>query len=327
MSWLDSYHIDFSWSHSRAALWEECPRKYYWRYYAPYGGTSPWEVTDRALIYLLGRMTNIPMLVGSIIHDIARDALRSAQKGHLWSANTYSGSAQVLLKRAIQASEKVASRPAGRLGKGTAILDAHYYRQPFGPPEEQAALERADFYARGLYEHPIFQDALAHAADLLAVDRFDTFPIMGVPVYAVPDLVQSLSGGSLRLIDWKTGGSVAEHIETYTAQLAVYALYACQKWNVNAAQIECQVAELHTGLARQIHMDDAELKRAEGRIAASILLMQSRLRDLARNQAHRNDFPMLAPPDTPLENTPAACRQCSYRLPCYGAKNPQSSGN
>jgi hypothetical protein len=320
MGWLDSYHTDFSWSHSRAALWEECPRKYYWRYYAPYGGNAPWETTERALIYLLGRLSNIPMLVGSIIHEIARDALRSAQKGHLWSANTYSASAQVLLKRAMRASEKAASHPAGRLGKGTAILDAHYYHLPFGPAEEQAALERADLYAQGLYQHPTFQDALGHAADLLAVDRFDTFLVVGVPVYAVPDLVQSVGAGGLRLVDWKTGGSVEEHMESYTAQLAVYALYASRKWSLDAGQIDCQVAELHTGRTRQVQLDAAELKQAEGRIAASILLMQSRLRDLARNQAHRDDFPMLASPETPLENTPAACRWCSYRLPCYGAR-------
>ena len=66
---------------SRAVLFDECARKYYWRYYASYGGNAPWETRDRFLIYQLGRLTYIPILIGNIIHDLARDSLRRAAAG------------------------------------------------------------------------------------------------------------------------------------------------------------------------------------------------------------------------------------------------------
>ncbi len=320
VSWLETYHVTLSWSHSRSRLFEECTRKYYWRYYAPYGGNTPQETIDRALVYLLGRLTTIPFLVGTIVHDLAREGLRAARDGHLWTPGTYAARARTSLTRALRASEKAAAQPSPRPGRGTVILDVHYYLQPFGPEEERTARERVEYYAQKLYQHPTFQSALENAQNLLAVERFYRFSVLDVPVYAVPDLVQRLDDGRLRLVDWKTGSGVRQQMEAYTDQLSVYALYAQRKWVVSARQIACEVAELHTGTTIGVPVSDEDLKRAEGRIAASIVAMQSRLRDLARNQAHRDDFPMLASPDAPRSQIPSLCLGCTYRLACYGAR-------
>jgi hypothetical protein len=193
----------------------------------------------------------------------------------------------------------------------------HYLGQPFGAAEEESALERAAFYARALRDHPTFQEALAHADDLLSVDRFDRFSLLDVAVFAVPDAVQRRPEGRLRLIDWKTGAHVPEHLAQYARQLGVYALYAQKKWGVTATQLECQVAELHSGAALEVPLDEEALQHAEARIAASILAMRAPLRDVARNVAHGDDFPPLAPPHTPPEERPSACQACLFRALCY----------
>ena len=317
MSWLEEIHRKLSWSHSRALLLEECPRKYYWRYYAPYGGNAPWETENREGLYLLGRLTNVPMLVGSIVHALARDALRSARNGRHWAEGTYSASAQALLKKALNASRKAAGRPPRGEGRDTAILEAHHYGQTFGAQELEAAMERAAFYGRKLYEHPSFQRALENPTGLLAIDQFGRFSLLDVPVLAVPDLVQQEQDGLLRVIDWKTGGSVAGRLDTYSKQLGGYALYARHQWGAESQQITCEIAVLQDGSTVRVPVTEETLQQTEGRIAASILEMQSRLRDLERNQAHRQDFPMEPGLGSSRKGMPASCQWCAYRSVCY----------
>jgi hypothetical protein len=323
VDWQERYRLGFSWSHSRAELFEECQRRYYYRYYAPYGGNTPAETANRALLYRLGHLTSIPALVGSIVHDLARDALRRAQAGHLWPPTSYEASARALLSRALHASRKAAARlAAGEELRGSrlaALLDVHYLRQPFGTAEEEAALERVALYARALRDHPTFQEALTHADDLLSVDRFDRFTVLDVAVFAVPDAVQRRAEGRLRLIDWKTGAHVPEHLSRHARQLGVYALYAQKKWGVAAAQLECQVAELHSGAALAVPLDEETLRRTEAHIAASILAMRAPLRDAARNVAHSDDFLPLAAPHTPRQERPSACGGCPFQALCYAA--------
>ncbi len=317
MSWLEAIHRKLSWSHSRALLFEECPRKYYWRYYAPYGGNAPWETANREMLYLLGRLTNVPMLVGSIVHTLARDALRSARGGHRWAEGTFAASAQALLKKALNASRKAAGHPPRGEGKDTAVLAAHHYGQPFGPQELQAAMERAAFYGRKLYEHPAFQRALENPAGLLAIDSYGRLTLLDVPVLAVPDLVQQEQDGSLRVIDWKTGNGVAGRLDTYARQLAGYALYARQQWGVEADQITCEIAVLQDGSTVSVPVTEETLRQTEGRIAASILEMQSRLRDLEQNQAHREDFPMRPGSVVSSGIAPTGCQWCAYKSVCF----------
>ncbi|MHB0856170.1 MAG: PD-(D/E)XK nuclease family protein [Anaerolineae bacterium] len=319
MTWLTTHHLEFSWSHSRAALLAECRRKYYWRYYGPYGGNAPWETADRTLLYTLGRLTYPPALIGSAVHEIARKALTSAREGSPWAAGVYAAAVRSMLAKQLKASAKVAERPPAWMpGKGVTLLDAHYYRMAFDERAAQGMLDSAASYAQRLLEHPVFQDALGHPADLLSIDRPAHLEIVGTPVYAVPDLVQRLPDGGLRLVDWKTGASVQAHLPRYRDQLAVYALYAHGVWGVSAKDLACVIVDLGSGRSLDAPVDEALLEGTRNRIADSIAVMRKGLRDPENNLAHRDDWPMLAPPDSPFEQIPSACRGCAYRLACYG---------
>jgi CRISPR/Cas system-associated exonuclease Cas4 (RecB family) len=319
-SWLDSYQVPFSWSHSRAQLYVECQRKYYWRYYAPYGGNAPDEPGERALLYFLGRLTNVAMLVGSTVHDLARDSLRSARAGRPWLPSVYEATAAALLSRAVRASRRAVERGYRRLPHGVAVLEEHYFRRPFGAAEESAALQRAVLYAGQLRAHPLFQEAQEHAADLLSIDEFARLLLHGVTVHAVPDVLQRLPDGRLRVVDWKTGTSTRQWLGAHRRQLGVYALYVCGQWRVPAEAIVCQLAELHSGEVLDIPFTTADLEQTEVDIAASIEAMRGSLYDLDRNRARREDLPPLAPPDVPLGLLPGACRGCAYRQVCYGER-------
>lgn len=322
MNWLESQRNPFSWSHSRERLWAECPRQYYLHYYAPFGGNAPWETTDRPTLYVLGRLINVHTLIGQIVHRLAREGLQSAKQAHLWAEASTVAGARTLLQRSLYASERALSKPLERVNRDATLLIEHYQRREIDTP---TALDRVSFYAAKLLEHPAYRDAVEHASDLIAIDQVYRFRVGEVTTYAVPDVVQSMGNDRLRIIDWKTGEHVQERVEVYRAQLALYALFARDKWQRPPEQIECLIAELHTGESLEVVITPDELDAAERRVRETSEAMLSHLRERTLNQAHRDDFSPLASPQTPPDERPEACLYCAFAGECYDASAEEPS--
>lgn len=317
MSWLDTRRLTFSWSHSRAALFKECLRHYYWRYYAAYGRNAPDEAIDRWRIYRMARLSSVSTLVGSIVHRLAHESLRAARQGRLWGPGALEASARRHVEQAIKGSARATRRPDRRAARNARVLDVHYYGESFSSDEQAAAVDRAIGYARGLRDHPLYREALAEPERIVALESFDRFSVDGVTVYAVPDAILQLGANGLRLIDWKTGINVRQRLDRYHQQMRVYALYAHEKWPLLADPVECFIAELHTGESLLVPVVSDDIAATRDRIAASIAEMRSRLVDVEGNVARRDHFPPLAPPDTLLEALPVPCRGCFCRAACY----------
>lgn len=311
MHWLETYRLPFSWSHSRDQLFRLCQRHYYWRYYAPYGGNSPEEDGDRVLYYLLGWLTSIPALIGSTVHSVARDALTAARAGRPWEAGVYTATAEMLLRRSLIRSQKICEHPTVVVQRQTVLLLEHYYHQPLDVTQALASVRD---YTKALLAHPAFQRALADAQYLMLVDEVRRFDVGGVPVFCVPDVLMKSPDGSYWLVDWKTGSAVAENLEVARTQLALYALYLRQVEGARSEAIHCEVADLSHGAVYQWHLTAAQLEEAQERVIRSVAEMQQRLRDIAANQAHRDDYPQ-----TSLSVTAdSPCARCAFRKACFG---------
>jgi len=71
----------FSWSFSRHKIFTACKRKYYYLYYGSWGG---WEANaDEKVrkLYQLKKMTNLPMLVGEVVHRTINYSLERLATG------------------------------------------------------------------------------------------------------------------------------------------------------------------------------------------------------------------------------------------------------
>ncbi len=320
MSWLDTRTQPFSWSFSRGQVYGTCPRRYYYRYYAPYGGNAPREPGDRTLIYLLGRLATAPMLIGRVVHELAHDSLQAAATGRPWAEGTLAASARVAMTRLLRSSRRAVRRcEAGHPPRQvSAILDDHYYRLDFGARETGAALERAVHYAEGLAGHPLYALALRRPMTMLSVESAGSIGVGGVQVVAVPDLVLRMDDGRVAVVDWKTGASVEERADQHAAQLATYALYAARQWGQPEERLACLVADLNGTAVLEFPLGEGGLQRAEEAIAASIALLRGALDDRGRNIASPRRFPPLAEREASLAELPWACGRCPYRLLCYG---------
>ncbi|MHB9032202.1 MAG: PD-(D/E)XK nuclease family protein [Anaerolineae bacterium] len=306
--WLNSYKLPFSWSYSRDQVFRVCKRQYYFRYYAPYGGDAPQEPDPRWLILVLGKLSGVSALIGSIIPTLARDTLKAARDGHPWDKATCIASARALLSRAVKQSERAVQR--GQVNARQKILQTHYFG---GSVNLEMLLERLDTYTLGLLDHPIYRSALAQVEQICLLDQVRRFKVDEVSVFAVPDLVLS-DKLHYRVIDWKTGSSYSSHREQLGLQLGLYALYMVHTEKVGPQAITCEVAGLADASVIQWDMSDEELAKIEAYVEDSITAMQMLLTDAKMNTAGRDQMPkrtQVSPGDT-------ECARCSYRILCFG---------
>ena len=72
---------DFSWSFSRDNAFNTCKRKYYYSYYGSWGGWNKDADELSKKLYMLNKMTSLPMLAGSKVHDEVERTLKVLRYG------------------------------------------------------------------------------------------------------------------------------------------------------------------------------------------------------------------------------------------------------
>ncbi|MGM0576723.1 MAG: RecB family exonuclease [Myxococcota bacterium] len=306
---------ELSWSASRAKTFDACRRQYYYTYYLSWGGwkRSAPEVRQRA--WVLKKMTRMPMLSGSIVHEALEGWLRGRMEGRTAEAGDVVTWAERELRTRYRVSRdgEWRRRPA-RLTH----LAEHHYGEPRIDEASGAAadygkthLERIRRCLEGFFEARDERLAAvhdAHPSEYVAVEDMSTFDVAGTRVFAVPDFAVRDADGLVHIYDWKTG----RPREADAFQLAGYALYATRHWGVDAEQVRCHAAYLGDGDVRSDAFTASDLHEAEQAIVASIGEMAPLHFDADRHAGDRADFPMI-PEDSPARR---ACGRCNFRELC-----------
>src|SRR5215831_13220997 len=71
----------FSWSRSRAGMFEECRRRYYYHYYGAWGGWDPTALPVVRRLYILKQLTGRQGWAGRTVHAAAELVLRALHAG------------------------------------------------------------------------------------------------------------------------------------------------------------------------------------------------------------------------------------------------------
>jgi len=280
-----------SWSVSRAKLFGECRRAYYYKYFLASGGwraDAP-ELSRKA--YALSKMSSLPLLVGETVHAVIADAVRSEDED--LSEEAMVGRGRELFRRIVAASR------AGRVPP----LSEFYY----GPaPSEARLAECSDLVAsclRSLWQLPLWRDVRAlQPDDRLVLEEFATFHVGNAAAIVRPDLVFR-KGGRIHLVDWKSGKPRASD----RLQLACYALFAQYRWHVRPEEIVVSAAYLRDGVVSPSFLSPAELSLARG-------VVESGYKQLAK-AVPRGPLSQ-HPPDFPCTTDPWPCKWCNYGELC-----------
>ena len=295
----------FSWSFSRDNAFNACKRKYYYSYYGSWGGWNKDADELSKKLYLLNKMSSLPMLAGTIVHDEVERTLKAVRYGR--NADIVK-SKQNVIKVFKQSWAQSKNKDWEDNPKWKTNLFEHFYNQK---PTDEALLDIRDlmlnsidgFFASDSYR---FIQTMSDS-QWLAIEDLDSFEVHGAKLWVKLDFAIR-HGERVYIYDWKTG-KVAKENEV---QLAIYALYAQQKWDVDLNLIRLFDVYLNQQLPVKVKPTKRLIDSAKVFIETSIDSMKELLTDVENNKTEIDLFPMIG---EDRESYP--CSYCSFQTVCF----------
>ena len=296
---------DFSWSFSRHNTFNTCKRKYYYSYYGSWGGWNKDADELSQTLYMLNKMTSLPMLAGSIVHDEVERTLKMLRYSRNADQNK---SRDNVIKNFKQSWNQSKNKEWRDSPKWKTNLFEHYYNQK---PSDENLLDLRDlmldsidgFFASDSYR---FIQTMSDS-QWLAIEDLDSFDIHGAKLWVKLDFAIR-HGERVYIYDWKTGRVVKEN----EVQLAVYAIYAQQKWDIDLKLIRLFDVYLNQQLPVKVKPTDRLISSSSDFIKTSIDEMKDLLVDKENNQTEIEFFPIAS---EDKESYP--CSYCSFQTVCF----------
>lgn len=296
---------EFSWSYSRAAKYRQCPRAYYYHYYAAWEGWRKDAPEPVRGVYLLKNLTDLPRWIGTLVHDSIKFALTRFKAGQPVAP------ADLIKGLRIRAQADIETSASGRYRQQPNQLTGfqeHYYKLPLAASAWEKAVEQAEqrlhtFLDSSLYAYLRQQPAIT----LLTIEELQAFTIAGTKIWVQMDLVRRAED-ALYVYDWKTGEVDPAEVRQ---QLGVYGL-CLQQFKKFAGTPHLPLRAVVYALAEdkllQFELDESLLAETEAAIRASITKLQSLLLDTPTNLAELRRFPMI--------DDLSICTLCQFRELC-----------
>jgi len=294
-------HPKFSWSQSRRSTFRECLRRYFYRYYASHRGWENDANPHTALTYRLKQITNLHLLVGSIVHELASEAILRARGGQEpIELDALISAGRGRLNRAWAESQDRASWE--RFPKRRIMLHEVYYGSGPSGPLIETIREKLTSSLEGLLRSVSYREAAeAPYIEVKEADRLDSFVLDGVTIYAQPDLLYRRGSGEVRIVDWKTGGERDGDVR----QLRAYALYVRSRVDLESDSITGVLEYLGEGTRSEAPIPQSLSDEEANSIRDSISMMREYLFDPNLNVALPKDH-------FPLRTDLDACRFCEF---------------
>jgi len=291
---------EFSWSFTRAQAFAACRRRYWFRYYAFWGGWSADAPELARKAYLFSKMGTLAMLVGKAVHETIADVLRAIHARR--EPHRPFDQVRTRMNDAWRASREARWRQVGP--KRAPPLFEHHYGVEVSARQIEELREQALRCVRGFLEGELFREIVrAGPASFRSIDALEVAAIDGIPCYVAPDFAFD-RGEETWLVDWKTGGERSEH----ELQLLAYAHFARQKWRLEPQRLRAFDAMLASGEVVEVPITAERLEGAAAAVRASAEAMRAALVDRERNVARREALP----PTT----DPKECRRCFFQEIC-----------
>lgn len=297
---------DFTWSKSRHDRFEECRRAYWYAYYASWGGWEAPAGSPERELYVLKKLSSRWQWAGSLVHEALKGMLSRARR---------TGEVRPLDELLAGTRQRARARWAASREKGywrepspSGGLVEHEYGEPV-PDQEWKRIwdEVVEGSLRAFYRSEVLDRIRAVPGDRwLAVDELDHWLFEGTKIWVAVDFAYLDADGLVNLLDWKTG----REREVDRVQMAVYALYAGEKWKAPPQRVRAGLVYLGAEGAPRVEVasDGDALEACRAGIRGSIGAMRELLDDPARNRGSVGRFPQ--------REEREACARCPFRRPC-----------
>lgn len=270
---------EWSWSQSRDGVFKECPRKYYYNYYQSHNGWLRDASEKAKTAYRLKQISNLYLLLGDGIHQIAEAALRKWQTEKLLPAAA--DSLQFIRQHLNQAylDSKQKERWA-RAPKKSVMLHEMYYGGQLPERRVEQIKQRMPICVDNFHQSQSLQEVTTSEAVRIAeIEELNTFELAGNKVYVKLDLLYQQHDQWL-IVDWKTGSESEQNDE----QVLLYALFLQNKYGVSLQDVEIRIEYLLAGECMVVQVQPEDLQRIEQQVADSANEMKQLLADKNENK-------------------------------------------
>lgn len=296
-------HPPPSWSRSRHDKLRVCARRYYWHYYASWGGWDRDADPTSRRAYLLKQLTGLRRELGSSVHR------RAFETGFRVAQGLDAPDLEELVDRTREELNRVVVASRDRDGfvdrpRDHAFLRSVWYGEGLDDAEVERVRARIEPTHRALHGHALWEGVRSGDWGIEAMDDPDSvadprFELDGTPVYAEPDMVLRRSDGRAVVVDWKSG----EPRSGDRWQVALYALAI--RADTGEERFTGRIEYLAEDRSVEVELESDDLERAARRARESLAEMRSLLEVPEENRAGgKGGFPL-------TENR-SACRWCDY---------------
>jgi len=298
----DQFINEFSWSYSRHKNFVSCKRKYYYLYYGSWGG---WETSaDESVrkLYQLKKMTNLPMLVGDVVHRTINHSLGRLSTGTEFPIEEAKERVIELFRQAWREStNKAWQENASR----NANLFEHYYDEK---PDKERLLELKTLMEDsidGFYESDSYGFIkFISTPHWLSREKLESFEFEDTKIWIKLDFA-ARHDERIYVYDWKTG----KQVKGNDTQLAVYALFAQDKWKIELKNLRLFDVYLSKRLPVKLKVSDTIIETAKAEITESIEAMQEIMEEGPDNAVIEDKCPMT--------DFTYLCTGCTFKEVCY----------
>ncbi|WP_411349162.1 RecB family exonuclease [Paenibacillus sp. WLX2291] len=294
----------WSYSQSRANMFDECLRKYYFHYYAAHNGWNDrLGSPEQVHAYRLKQLRNFYLLFGDLAHRMCESALRQLNDGKQAPRPEFLSQTmrQLLNDAYVQSKDRDAWL---RNPKQHMMLSEVYYGDDTLSSRISTIRERQQECVRHLYATRTWQEVSQPGMNILEIEKWDHLILFDTKVYVKMDLLYRRPDHNVVIVDWKTGRE-----DDFSDQLYLYASYVQEKYNLPLDQIVIRVEYLVTGDHQEYSVTREDIDRVERNIGSYIQEMKSCLDD---------DYYNRPKPETFFTPMPSArkCRDCNFREMC-----------
>jgi len=294
----------WSYSQSRANMFDECLRKYYYHYYGAHNGWKTDQADDMTVrLYRLKQLSNLYLVFGDLVHRMCESAVRSRDEGRDRPRVPFlEQTMRKLLNEAYLQSldaEQWRQDPKNRV-----MLSEMYYGDDTLQERIGTIKDRISACVNSLYDTLTWEDLARASTQILEIEKWDTMMLHDTRVYVKMDLLYRRGNGNIVIVDWKTGKE-----EDFSDQLLLYAAYVREHYRVPLEQIELRVEYLLNGTHKQYAAAQEDLARAVEKVGRYIEEMKSCVADEYYNRPKDISF------FTPMPSR-RACRDCNFREVC-----------
>lgn len=298
----------FPWSATRARTFQECRRKFYYRYQVAPGGRRPDAGPEAREAHRVKDLVGVEAWAGELVHTGIQQVLQRWRAGRVCSEAEVVALAQRLLHRRFFDSQRYWDAHPDEYPSRPPLLDVHYFRDGAVSRDRAKAVKELVIASLVAFVRSELADRIrvCGPGSWLPIDRNAAARLPGELLILVKPDFAFRDGETLRILDWKTG---KPDPFWESVQVICYALYAQEKWRHPLPQIDPRIVHLYP----ELRISETEF--TPERVRDIQLFVRETQEDIAATLQSR------APVEErfPFCEDGRRCRWCQFRGMCEGA--------